>query len=797
VLGACGDDDGSGGAGAEAAGGAGAEAGSGGGPLGGGGAGGGPDTTAPTTVFLEAPLDGQSNGLASVFTLGCTEDGCTFRCSFDDGPFEDCATSSSFDRLAPGPHTLEVRATDAAGNVEDPPSLYAWDLAFGWRAVGRSDDAACGVSGVGDLYCWGGDYSGELGNGPGGPEVVLSPTLVSGTGDWEEVFDGRYTLCGLKTTGELFCWGQAGPLGDSEFGLIESPTPFVGGLVHLESSYDHACGLDAAGALFCLGSSDQGELGDGDLDPHFVDAPTQVGTETYVDLAVSHDFTCAVRADGALLCWGASAIVATAAVPTQVGAELDWAVVSVSEDHVCALKTDGRLYCAGDNFSGQLGLGDTDDRGALSQVGSDSDWAGVAAGSESTCAFKLDGATFCWGSNDFGQLGAPSASVFEPSLSPVEAAVSSRDLSAGERTPCALTTDGFISCWGANGSGSLGRGVSTFEPNLLDLGGSFEKFDVRHEGGGGCAIDDGALVCWGVGGHLGQPDADTTPRAVPTQVGASTAWTDVDVSSFVSDGQLESSACGVRAGELYCWGANSMGQLGLGTTTPALEPTPVFVAGVSSWVDVSVGGRAACAVTSTGDLYCWGEQPYGELGVGNGVPSSVPLKVAGAGYDRVTMGFYRTAATRADGTFWSWGVNSTSTPSQLPGTDWVSGGVTGYAECGVRTNGSMSCSIQAVPGVFQAGSATNFASIVHSSYGEYCALDTAGALQCFTSNASSIVPTASPLSSGGWSAFSGQPSGNFCALASDGSRHCKGLRRFGSLGDGVDERIPSLVLSPE
>jgi hypothetical protein len=65
-------------------------------------------------------------------------------------------------------------------------------------------------------------------------------------------------------------------------------------------------------------------------------------------------------------------------------------------------------------------------------------------------------------------------------------------------------------------------------------------------------------------------------------VGTSSAWTDVDVSSFVPDGQLGSSACGIRAGELLCWGANSVGQLGIGTTTPSLEPTPVVVAGVSA-----------------------------------------------------------------------------------------------------------------------------------------------------------------------------------------------------------------------
>jgi hypothetical protein len=210
-----------------------------------------------------------------------------------------------------------------------------------------------------------------------------------------------------------------------------------------------------------------------------------------------------------------------------------------------------------------------------------------------------------------------------------------------------------------------------------------------------------------------------------------------------------------------------------------------------------VGGRAACAVTSDGDLYCWGEQPYGELGVGNGLASSVPLKVAGSGWSTVTIGYYRTAAMRSNGTFWSWGVNNTSTPSQLPGNDWVSGGVTGYAECGVKIDGTMHCSLQGVPGTFPAGSATNFDSVVHTSYADYCALDTLGALQCFAPGSSSLTPIPSQLDGGGWTAFSGQIAGSQCALQSDGSRHCRGARFFESLGDGVDERVPTRVLTPE
>ena len=86
--------------------------------------------------------------------------------------------------------------------------------------------------------------------------------------------------------------------------------------------------------------------------------------------------------------------------------------------------------------------------------------------------------------------------------------------------------------------------------------------------------------------------------------------------------------CGVTtSGDAYCWGKNSFGQLGDGTTTDRLTPTPVI--GGLTFPAISAGGNHTCGVTPSGDAYCWGDNTSGQLGDGTTTDSSVPVPVSG------------------------------------------------------------------------------------------------------------------------------------------------------------------------
>jgi alpha-tubulin suppressor-like RCC1 family protein len=159
------------------------------------------------------------------------------------------------------------------------------------------------------------------------------------------------------------------------------------------------------------------------------------------------------------------------------------------------------------------------------------------------------------------------------------------------------------------------------------------------------------LWCWGYNGNGRLGDGTTLQRTVPVQVGTDTDW------SAVSAGGLHT--CGIRASALYCWGANADGQLGLGREgTPSGRATPGLVAGGSSgWTTVVAGSNHTCGLNN-GQLWCWGQNTYGQVGDGSGINRTVPVRVGTANdWTAVGVGSYHSCGVRAQ-TTWCWGWNA-------------------------------------------------------------------------------------------------------------------------------------------
>jgi alpha-tubulin suppressor-like RCC1 family protein len=753
-----------------------------------GGDGGGSDAP-PTTRFLATPPIGQTNGVPSAFELGCSDADCTFECSLDDGPYAACDATVAFDALAPGSHSLAVRATDASGNVESAPPVHQWTLGFGYRSVVANDEAACAISGDGALYCWGSDDDGLRGDGPTEADPTATPMRIGTASDWEELFAGSETFCGRRD-GALYCWGSSYAFGNEGGDTVDAPMLFSSTLVSIDASYDAACGLDATGALYCVGDGEDGLLGDGiTQDEHYVEDLIRVGTDLYTQVAVGDEHACAIRADGRIGCWGRQPVVDTVlAVPTLSSDVSTWSRVAAGDNHTCAIKTNGELYCWGRNYSGQLGLGNFLDVVQPTRVGSDSDWVEVSASENGTCAIKQDGRGLCWGANYTGQLGSLTVSLADaPTPIPVSATTALRAITGNADTQCAQSELGQVLCWGSNDSGILGRGVLPRQETMTLIDDQFDYIATTQLGG--CGLASGSLLCWGSTQTNGDPAG--LPRVTPTAVTADTDWTHVTVST-----QHAGHACGIRAGSLYCWGNNSSGQLGTGDTTSSLVPVQVTVTGVVGWKHVSAGVLATCAVTTNGSLYCWGSNVYGQLGVGDTEPRLLPTQVALSNWDTVEMGNYRVGARGSNGTFYYWGVNAGPSPTQVTGTDWALVDNTGFGECGIKTNGTLHCTLQAITPAFQAGTATDWVGLVGPGY-PYCALNSQGAVGCFVNNGSNngFMPSPAIDSSTGWTQLVNHDDAA-CGLRNGTERHCRGNRFLGSLGDGFDERLPTPILTP-
>ena len=340
-------------------------------------------------------------------------------------------------------------------------------------------------------------------------------------------------------------------------------------------------------------------------------------------------------------------------------------------NHNCAVKTDHTLWCWGNNFSGQLGDGTTTNSPVPVQVsGHTADWATVTAGGDGTCAVKTDHTLWCWGLNFAGQLGDGTTTN-----SPVPVQVSGHatdwaTVTAGQDYTCAEKTGGTVWCWGVNSSGQLGDGTTTDSPVPVQVSGHAADWATVTAGGDHtCAEKTGGTVwCWGDNGNGELGDGTTTNSPVPVQVsGHATDW------ATVTAGQ--GYTCAEKAGgTVWCWGVNSSGQLGDGTTTDS--PVPVQVSGhAADWATVTTNWAHTCAIKTDHTMWCWGDNGFGQLGDGTTTNSAVPVQVNGHTTDWATVsdGLGHTCAEKTDGTVWCWGWNidgqlgdGTTTSSLVP-----------------------------------------------------------------------------------------------------------------------------------
>jgi len=352
--------------------------------------------------------------------------------------------------------------------------------------------------------------------------------------------------------------------------------------------------------------------------------------------------SCGITTTGAAWCWGHGANPGGGPfgtlVPVAVTGGLSFVAVSAGEDHTCGITTGGAAYCWGANQYGQLGDGTTTPSSAPVAVTDGLSFATVSAGSDHTCGITTAGAAYCWGNNTTGQLGNGTTNPTggaNPNPVAVLGGLSFTVVSAGgvQQTghTCGVTTAGAAYCWGNNSSGQIGDGTTTDRASPVAVLGGLSFVVVSAGGPGGyshtCGVTaGGAAYCWGnnSSGELG--DGTTNDRTSPVAVVGGLSFAGVTVG-----GELERATghtCGVTTGgAAYCWGSNNYGKLGAGTTPSSASP--VAVLGGLRFSGVSAGSEHNCGVTVNNVAYCWGGNWQGQLGTGNVSDSSVPVKVAG------------------------------------------------------------------------------------------------------------------------------------------------------------------------
>jgi alpha-tubulin suppressor-like RCC1 family protein len=418
--------------------------------------------------------------------------------------------------------------------------------------------------------------------------------------------------------------------------------------------FDHSCAL-LSGVAKCWGHNNHGQLGDG----------TTTDRSSMVDVQTSVDFT----------------------------------KIVAGGDNTCALGTDGKAYCWGFNNEGQAGDGTTTDRLAPVAVAGLTSLVDLAVEGVAACARTIT-TIYCWGRGIEGDLGDGNGTN---SLTPVQVdtagvlnGLTIQQMTAGDGHVCVLASDGNPYCWGYNGSGGLGDGLTTFTnalaPVAVDVSGltAGQTTQISAEAWTTCITNAGAAYCFGLNDARQVGDATTTNRDAPTAV----AGLSGTVTAAYGGQTL---GCALIAGAASCWGNNAYGQLGDGTTTGGASPVAVDTSDELNGVTlrtVAPGGQHACAISTADRVYCWGRNNFGQVGNRSTIdqPSPVPAQL----FPAAPSAPQSVHSTVGDGSVTvSWSAPASSGGAAITGyTATVGGGhscsTTGALHCtiGGLTNGT-------------------------------------------------------------------------------------------------------------
>lgn len=291
-------------------------------------------------------------------------------------------------------------------------------LASEITSVKTGESHSCALTSAGGVLCWGKNFSGQLGDGTSTPRYT--PVPVSGLGSGVVALAlGRAHSCALTTSGGIKCWGgnYSGELGDGSTTTRTTPVDvsgFTAGAAAIAAGHDFTCAVTTTGAVKCWGSNSGNQLGIG----------LGLGSTTPVDVVglssgmlsvtAGESHACALGSTGGVKCWGTDTDGqlgdgAPSYSPTAVdviGLSEGVAAISAGRWNTCALTTTGAMKCWGGNRRGQLGDGTKTDKNAPVDVaGLSSGVTAMATGDDHTCALVDSGRVLCWGYNAEGQLG--------------------------------------------------------------------------------------------------------------------------------------------------------------------------------------------------------------------------------------------------------------------------------------------------------------------------------------------------------------------------------------------------------
>ena len=363
--------------------------------------------------------------------------------------------------------------------------------------------------------------------------------------------------------------------------------------------------------------------------------------------------------------------------------------IELGKDHSSALSSSGRVFIWGSNDRGQLGDGTTIDKTTPTEItssfnlGAGETIISINLGYAHSSALSSTGRVFTWGLNSNGQLGdgttiirtAPTEITSQFNLGVGETIIK---LTLGGLHSSSLSSTGRVFTWGSNFYGQLGNGTTTGvqDPNPLPID-ITNRFSLRagetissinlgrfHSS---ALSSTGRVFTWGwnIIGQLG--DGTTTQRTTPTNITSRFNLGTGETIISMSLGNMHSSTL-TSTGRIFTWGENTYGQLGDGTTIRKYTPTEItsgFNLGVGETIiSINLGFYHSSALSSTGRVFTWGYNGAGQLGDGTTIDKTTPTEITsrfnlgvGESIISINLGYAHSSALTSTCRVFTWGSN--------------------------------------------------------------------------------------------------------------------------------------------
>jgi alpha-tubulin suppressor-like RCC1 family protein len=509
--------------------------------------------------------------------------------------------------------------------------------------------------------------------------------------------------------------------------------------------------------------------------------------------------------------------------------------------HACVTQADGYVHCWGHITYGQngsgVGLGYAEAVYKMLVPSLPPNPIKLSAAYRFSCALYANGSVYCWGDNSFGQSHPAALSGSPPSSYPVVAASAflggadgtAVDVAAGYFNTCIIGADGTVKCKGYNGWGAAGVGNYTTPVTTLTavagIGGvNPDAVKLAVMWGTVCAVlDNGAVKCWGQNA-MGQVGTGTTGGTF------NTAQNNLIISGAIDIAGGYDHACALMlGGGLKCWGKNDVGQLGFNSSGSPVA-TPTDVTGLpAAVVDIRATANSTCALLVTGEMFCWGSNSLGQVGDATRTNRATPTKVLNLPSNAKKIsagGFFSCAVTGEKNSLQCWGADGlsqttnsapymfrvgdldlfTAVPVKDVAMNHINSSSGNGSICAVKADGNVFClgdntsrqlGINSAATSVTSSSQLNFGAdlgvALASGYSFFCALLNTTGVKCWGQNSSgqvgnlgtytsgtSVDPPQTPngfgnnLVSGVAKLFAGYSQA--CAIMTNGTLNCWGLK---------------------